>query len=297
MPRKTKACKYGTYTFFDNDYIGLTFEHAGVFSEEEVQRLLSLIDKDSIVVDAGAHIGAFTIPMAQKAAHVYAFEPQRAVFELLQENARQNNLTNVTLEPFALGASNGAVRLAEMSYEGDFINCGMPAIQRNSRHKPNVEMTTLYRYWSQHQIGRLDLLKMDVEGWELEVLKGIGDLITRYKPIVYCENGDDDSEDLIRYFIGENYTLYWHFPRYFNPFANENWDKISMNMLCIPKDTNKSIDVSGLTPVAGPHEDWLGGYRRFGVDILKSPRTLLPLGTAPLFKVPSSTNRLSDIPA
>ena len=297
MPRKTKACKYGTYTYFDNDYIGLTFEHAGVFSDEEVQRLLSLIDKDSIVVDAGAHIGAFTIPMAQKTAHVYAFEPQRAIFELLQENVRQNNLANVTAVPLALGASNGPVRLSETPYDGEFINTGMPAIQRNSRHKPNAEMITLYRYWSQHQIKRLDLLKMDVEGWELEVLKGIGDLIKRFRPTIYCENGGDDFEDLIRYLIGENYTLYWHFPRYFNPFAGEDWDKISMNMLCVPKDVDRKADISGLEPVLSPREDWQDGYVRGKTNILLAPRTLLPLGTAPLFTVQSSSDKARDIPA
>jgi hypothetical protein len=99
------------------------------------------------------------------------------------------------------------------------------------------------------------LLKVDVEGMELSVLKGARELILRAKPVLYVENDRPQlSEALIRYIDSLGYECFWHWPPLFNPdnfFKNsENVfaNIVSKNMICLPK----GVGVAGATAIAVP---------------------------------------------
>ena len=84
MPLKTVPCKHGTLTVYDNDYwIGGSLVQTGAYSEPEVQKLLSLVGAESVVIEVGANIGAISVPLAKKVALLVCFEPQPKICEVL----------------------------------------------------------------------------------------------------------------------------------------------------------------------------------------------------------------------
>jgi hypothetical protein len=104
---------------------------------------------------------------------------------------------------------------------------------------------------------RCRLIKIDVEGMELDVLQGGAKTIAKLRPFLYVENDRKDRSDaLIRYIDSLGYEMFWHRPPLFNP---DNYFKnpvnvfgniVSLNMLCIPRPS--SISIQGLPPVAVP---------------------------------------------
>ena len=91
----------------------------------------------------------------------------------------------------------------------------------------------------------MDLVKIDVEGMEIDVLRGGEQLLTRFKPALYVENDRlDTSEALIRLIASFDYRMYWHTPPLFNPdnfFENSHDlfpEVVSANMLCFHRSSN-----------------------------------------------------------
>jgi hypothetical protein len=106
-------------------------------------------------------------------------------------------------------------------------------------------------------LARLRLLKVDVEGMELDVLEGSRELILRTRPILYVENDRPArSEALVASLRALSYDLYWHTPRLFNPanyFGNrENvfGGTLSTNILGVPLESG--IRVEGFPRVESP---------------------------------------------
>jgi predicted O-methyltransferase YrrM len=101
-------CRYGKMYFFAADQIiGASMTEYGEWAQEEIDLLVSLMERDSIVVDVGAFVGTHTLAFARRVnsgGQVYAFEPQPDHFRLLQRNVTENGLTNVKL--FEVGLSN-----------------------------------------------------------------------------------------------------------------------------------------------------------------------------------------------
>jgi FkbM family methyltransferase len=251
MALKSKACKHGMFTFFDNDkYIGGALDQTGEYSEQEVQKLLSVLNHDSIMIEVGANIGAITVPLAKHVAKLIAFEPQPAICELLRRNIRQNALDpKVAVVQCAVGAVVGNTALASIDYDAPGINTGGVAIGG----KGEIPLITLDDYCG--RLSRLDLIKIDVEGMEREVLVGAQQTIARLRPLLYVENDRaDNSVALIKHIMCLGYCLYWHLPALFNPDPTNNMSLISMNMLCVP--AQRQIIDTDVTPVLGVHDDW-----------------------------------------
>jgi hypothetical protein len=145
-------------------------------------------------------------------------------------------LKNVVCHQFAIGAEPGeaAVPISDPAVRQNF---GATSIKRGQSGEP-VSLVTL----DELGIARCNFIKIDVEGMELDVIKGAGQLIDAMRPILYVENDRKgaQSDELVRHIDSLGYDLYWHCPPLFNPgnyFGNsENVfaDTISRNMLCMP---------------------------------------------------------------
>jgi FkbM family methyltransferase len=175
--------------------------------------------QDAVVVDVGAHIGRHAIPLA---SHVgmkgvcYAFEPVPSVRQLLATNISQLGLNNTVILPFALGESN---RIAEFNF--------IPNLPEESglkkRHIYNAEPSGFQLITV--QVRRLDdvmppstnvkFIKMDVEGGELDVLKGSLRILDAARPIVAFECGaagylgyDANPDEIFEIFSSRGYSVY-----------------------------------------------------------------------------------------
>lgn len=135
------------------------------------------------VVDVGAHIGGFTVKAARAVGptgRVLAFEPANENFHLLVMNVEANRLANVTPFNIALGSANGAGLLhvyKKMASNSFFSRSGASLLEEES-----VMVRTLDSIVQDTRVGAVDCVKLNVEGFELEVLRGAVDTILRFHP-------------------------------------------------------------------------------------------------------------------
>jgi FkbM family methyltransferase len=254
-----KRCRHGYVLYNRNDrYIGRSLEAYGEYSEAEIDLLCQVLNAGDTVVEVGANIGAHTLPLAQHVGPsgvVYAFEPQRILFQTLCANMALNGVTNAHCHQVAVGQAAGHIVVPWLDYgvENNFGGLGLGGYRDGER----VAQVTL----DQLGLARCRLLKIDVEGMEQQVLEGAAGTVARCRPFLYVENDrQEKSASLIAWLLNAAYRLYWHLPRLFNPgnyFSNpENLfgNIVSVNMLCVPEETGLLID--GLRPIHGPDSRW-----------------------------------------
>jgi FkbM family methyltransferase len=261
-PLRLKRCRYGPMLFLETDeYIGRSLDLYGEFSQGELDLLEPLVPPGATVIDIGAHVGAHTLGFARKAGTaglVLAFEPQRALHQILCANLALGSLRHVHAHHAAAGRRDGAIRVPvlDTTQPGNFG--GLSLVDR-----PPGEDVPLLRI-DDLDLSRLDLMKVDVEGMEGEVVAGAESAIRRHHPALYIENDRaESSEALIESLLALDYRLYWHLPPLFNPgnwFGNpENvfGGIVSANMLGLHVASPHRVE--GLRPVLSPEDSWQGG--------------------------------------
>ena len=160
-------------------YYGAGFE---TFEFEIVRKLLG---EGDIFVDVGANLGLYTLVASRlvgELGSVHAFEPQAETYQLLADNVRRNHVSNVVLNQAALGETNGEAEL--------FINreSALTSMGRTGRGSviniQKVPVWTLDDYADRNGIERINFLKVDVEGFEGNVLRGGIGMISRSPDLV-----------------------------------------------------------------------------------------------------------------
>lgn len=251
-------CRHGVFLANPRDaYIGRSLTEYGEFSELEWKLLDQLVRPGAVVVEAGANIGALTVPIARKAGPsglVYAIEPQILVFQMLAANLALNDLVNTVALNAAVSASGPEswMPIARLNPEvpNNFGGVELDQLRDGGSHV-RVRLAPLD---AQIDPPRLDLIKADVEGMERDVLLGASGLIERFRPVLYVENNvQEKSAALIDCVRGLGYALWWHLPPLFNPANHAGKSEnvfgsiVSRNMLALPEETR--TEVRGLTPV------------------------------------------------
>jgi FkbM family methyltransferase len=151
--------------------------------EPQIQDLLHRILRPSgIFIDVGANIGTFTIPAAKyvgPSGHVIAIEASPNIFSFLQKNVALNNIGNVKLICAAAGSTNDDA----MFYPAPVDHFGMGSRAPQFNATPiTVQSVTLDSLASKLNLASIDLIKIDVEGFEFDVLNGAGELLNRKNP-------------------------------------------------------------------------------------------------------------------
>jgi FkbM family methyltransferase len=158
-----------------------------------VKRALT-VAPDDVFVDVGAHLGSYAIPVAKKAQKVIAFEPNKYTFELLTKNISLNHLTNIEAYNIAVSKKRGAVSFI---YENESLysriidrdqSKNVTVIQNSKAHKNNIHLVNTIDLDSVLlKEDRVDWIKIDVEGHELDVLEGAVQTIHMHKPKIIIE--------------------------------------------------------------------------------------------------------------
>jgi FkbM family methyltransferase len=131
-----------------------------------------------VVVDAGANIGFFTLTAALRvgaAGRVVAFEPDTRAAARLAENVALNRFSNITIVPAALGAVAGR---ASFHRAPDSEASSVFAADPGGGSAGEVAVVTLDGYLAEAGITRVDLLKIDAEGSEIDLLVGASQLLS-----------------------------------------------------------------------------------------------------------------------
>ena len=174
---------FGNKLFLSKKGLALTVSHYGTYEELEAKIMEEKIEIGNIVVDVGANIGLHTLNMARivgNAGQVFAFEPDPSNFEILKKNAKINNYKNIILEQKAVGDKHGKTTL----YQSDNpINHRIFPQSERANSQVQVELTNLDNYFDSDMIDKINFIKIDVEGMEFGVLKGMKNILKNNKNI------------------------------------------------------------------------------------------------------------------
>lgn len=170
---------------------------------------------DPIIFDVGANIGTISIWLSKffPLGHVYSFEPQRQIFYQLAGNIALNNLYNIDVFNYALGSKEEMITVNEPNYFSNYDFGTFSLIEEkipSTNKKLTVPCITLDNFVKNYKIPKVDLLKIDAEGMDLEVLKGSVDIIENFSPVIYVEHFDnrvsqlDDIQNFLNFY---NYSF------------------------------------------------------------------------------------------
>ncbi len=160
-----------------------------------------LVRNGDIVFDIGANMGSMTIPLANHAGptgRVFSFEPGPVLFKRLETNVMLNPRLKERIECVQLGLSNqkGSLFWRE---EMSTVNRGN-AYLSNDKTGTRVDIIELDTFVMKRNIQKLDFMKIDVEGMELEVIQGGANSIARFLPIILFETEPEFHEKTAQVF-------------------------------------------------------------------------------------------------
>lgn len=170
----------------------------GDYDSQSMALLDMLVQPGHVCMDIGANIGVYTVMMALRSGRygeVHSFEPVNHIRRRANLNIQLNGCRNVKINNFALGAEQANLNMLQVK-EGIFRagtssifeTEAISAMGRNCFEEVTVTIRTLDSYITEKGIERLDFIKMDVEGFELSVLKGAERTLTDLRPAIFFEH-------------------------------------------------------------------------------------------------------------
>lgn len=196
------------------------------FDPSEIDMVLQLLTArrrtagDGVVaLDCGANIGVHSIEWARHMhqwGRVLAFEAQERIYYALAGNIALNNCFNAKAFHVALGERAGRLKIPQPDYNRP-ASFGSLELRKNSRTE-YIGQNISYEDADCEQVdmmaiddlclARVDLLKIDVEGMELDVLAGASRAIEKYKPLMLIEQIKVDSKLLLQWLKEKGYVVH-----------------------------------------------------------------------------------------
>ena len=174
---------FGNKLFLSKKGLALSISHYGTYEELESKIMEEKIEMGNIVVDVGANIGLHTLNMARivgNTGQVFAFEPDPSNFEILKKNVKINNYKNIILEQKAVGDKHGRTTLYQSDHPGKHRI--FPQTEQ-AKSQVQVKLTNLDNYFDSDMTDKINFIKIDVEGLEFSVLKGMKNILKNSKKI------------------------------------------------------------------------------------------------------------------
>jgi FkbM family methyltransferase len=230
-------------------YITRSLELYGEFSHGEWELFAQMVKPGMTVVEVGANIGAHSVPLARACfpGPIYLFEPQQRVFQILCANLGLNGIRNAIAYPEACGDDQGYVVVPPLDYGAEY-NFGGVSVQAPGEgiEGSRVRVTPL----DSLDLAACNVIKIDVEGFEAQVLRGAAGTIARFRPLLYVENDRvAHQQEVISLIAGMGYRLYWHTPPLYRPdnfngFPEDVFGRVvSVNMLCVPAESGTVVQM------------------------------------------------------
>jgi FkbM family methyltransferase len=159
------------------------------YYEPELLYLEKVLSPGKVFVDAGANFGIYTLLASKivgEAGRVISFEPSPRVFPVLRRNIALNGFKNVSALQVALTDKKGRAPL----YYHAAVGCdslAKDASFENDAHAEQIDTESLDNVIRQTSVGRVDVIKMDVQGAEELALRGASEIVASMRPVVIFE--------------------------------------------------------------------------------------------------------------
>ena len=165
----------------EGDPLNISIE--GVWEESSTKIFKNSINEGDIVVDVGASIGYFTLLAARLVGNkgkVFAFEPGPENFKILKKNVEVNKYDNIILEQKSVSDINGKINLNFTEHIG-FHSTDFSSDDPVCLRLPTTSITLDKYFENLNLIGKINFIKMDVEGGEFKVLSGMRTILKQQK--------------------------------------------------------------------------------------------------------------------
>ena len=215
---------------FAFDHIGLEINNFGIYEEDLLNAIMSFLKdrlnlkKLSTVIDVGANIGNHSLYFSKISEKVFSYEPNPNTYELLKFNTR--NFPNISIFNFGISNKNEKKFLNESNFNiGD--SSIVSSIEKQNIQKDGITVHEIDSFklddLKDPSNEEISMIKIDVEGHELEVMIGAKSLINRDKPLLIFEHNIEINKEQtlkINDFLEQiGYVIYLIQPN-FNLFSN-----------------------------------------------------------------------------
>ena len=185
------------------------------FKESSKEMLYSLMSKGQTIIDVGANVGDITMHSAKIVGAygaVYSFEPDLENYRRLEKNLKLNKFTNITVNNFGLGNEKGIFYMKNINSKNRGMNKIVSKDMMEGTHE--IKVNRLDSYVKENKLDKVDLIKIDVEGFEYNVLQSSTETIKKFHPIFFIELNDkhlieqgSSAKELVQFLENENYTI------------------------------------------------------------------------------------------
>jgi FkbM family methyltransferase len=214
----------------ENDWSGMDFIGGKLWEPHIVQFLKNELIETSNFVDVGSNYGYLSLKASKLCNKVFGFEPQKLMYNLSKKTINDNSITNIEIFNLALGDEEVETNLSKIDYSGDGIHVGEVSILYSTDIGETTKIVKLDNFLTDS----VDIIKIDVQGYEKYVLNGSREIINTYKPILIVEVETHqlgkfgyNSEYLFNLIRDLNYHIFfldYHYPSDFVCVHNSKLD-------------------------------------------------------------------------
>lgn len=191
----------------------------GTYSPFETVALKSILNSGDVVIDVGAYMGYYSLlagKLIGDKGKVFSFEPSPVHFDSLNKNILRNKLDNIKTFNLAVSNKKGVVSFYEAGSGSSLIKKEAETHIGRKIKPIRVKAVTLNDFTKKEKIKHIDFIKIDVEGWDLQVLKGASDLLkVKDAPDVMVEvfdtvlkRGGFSANEVLAYMKSFDYIAY-----------------------------------------------------------------------------------------
>lgn len=189
----------------------------------QAKKFSELEKKNDVFIDVGANLGAYTLNLSDHFRKIVSFEPLPVASHILRANVMINNIKNCNIVDKAVGNFNGKAVL-----NLDPKDTGKSSLIKKENHlgEYEVDIVTLDSYFSNFR--DISMIKIDVEGSELEVLEGAKLILNKQHPIIQFEldniNNNDSASKILKLLKSFGYSRFYQ-------LKNNKWTRLKKRFL------------------------------------------------------------------
>lgn len=241
---KTILGKYNIETLLEDEGISTELQIYGIHEPLTTHLILSEIKEGMICLDLGSNIGYYAIiesNIVEKSGKIFAIEPSPINFPILKTNLENQKMKNYIATNIAIGDKNEEMEFivskksnwSKIRIDNEEINPDDEVIK--------IPVKTLDLFVKENNIEKIDIIRMDVEGYEYNILNGSKNVLEEYRPKLFIEVhkmylGTKKTFEMLKFLHSLKYEIKYFVPRvYDTPIIGKPKDikKSNMNEILI----------------------------------------------------------------